>query len=63
MPVPIIAMSVVEGRVGVVRWERRKGEGSECQKEGEELGQGREDGAFWGVGGGCMFDDGVALWW
>lgn len=44
MPVPIMDMSVSSGRVGVVRWERRKGLGSECQKEREELGQGRWEG-------------------
>lgn len=43
IPVPIITMSVLEGRVGVVLWERRKGFGSECQNEAEELGQGSWD--------------------
>lgn len=47
MPVPIMTISAVEGRSGVVRWLRRKVFGSECQKEGEELGQGREAGLFW----------------
>lgn len=47
IPEPIMAMSVVEGRSGVVRWWRRKGEGSECQNEPEELGQGSLAGGLW----------------
>lgn len=41
MPEPMITMSECVGREGVVRWWRRKGEGSECQKEALLLGQGR----------------------
>jgi len=47
MPLPMTMMSAWAGRSGVVRWLRRKGLGSECQKEAEELLQGREAGLFW----------------
>lgn len=47
IPLPTITMSACDGRSEVVRWPRRKVLGSECQKDGDELEQGREAGLFW----------------
>lgn len=41
MPLPMITMSALRGRDGVVRWPRRTFEGSLCQKDLVELGVGR----------------------